>query len=68
LTRYYIFENWHRKRGRIHFASCSYCNDGRGTQQEDGGEKEGTGHSTGMKRLLLSSAFKRSADIQPCAV
>lgn len=30
LTRYYISENWRRKRGRIHLASCSYCNDGRG--------------------------------------
>jgi hypothetical protein len=36
--------------------------------ERDSGEKEGTSHSTGIKRLLLSSAFKRSGDIQPCAV
>jgi F-type H+-transporting ATPase subunit beta len=30
MTAYYVYENWTVKKARIHLASCSYCNDGRG--------------------------------------
>lgn len=37
---YYIYENWIHRRARLHRGSCSYCNQGRGTQ---GATEERTG-------------------------
>lgn len=37
MTRYWVYENWTRKRTRLHLAECSSCNDGRGKRDEDSG-------------------------------
>ena len=67
--RYYIYENWHRKRGRIHLASCGYYNDGRGPQQADSG-KNGRWHGPFDRNHAFAAVehLQMSADIQPCAV
>ena len=30
--RYYVYENWQAEghKGRVHFSTCSFCNEGRG--------------------------------------
>jgi hypothetical protein len=63
---YYIYENWRRKRGRIHLAGCGYCNDGRGTQPEDSG-KNGRWHGPldGAEAFAVVKRLRTSADIQP---
>jgi len=37
-TRFYVYNNWHRDRGRVHRGNCPHCNDGRG--------KAGSTHGT----------------------
>jgi len=66
---YYIYENWHRKRGRIHLASCVYCNEGRGTQPDDSG-RHGKWHGPFNRNEAFDAVerLQKNADIQPCAV
>ena len=67
--RYYVYENWPRKRGRIHLADCVYCNHGRGTQGADSG-KNGRWHGPFDRRNAFDAVerLQKNADIQPCAV
>ena len=67
--RYYVYENWHRKRGRIHLADCVYCNHGRGTQRSDSG-KNGRWHGPFDRKNAFANVerLQKNADIQPCAV
>jgi hypothetical protein len=44
MTRYWVYENWRRKRARMHRADCASCNDGKGKQPEDSGR---SGHWLG---------------------
>ena len=34
---FHVYENWTRKRVRVHQSDCPYCNQGRGTQPTDSG-------------------------------
>jgi hypothetical protein len=36
--RYWVDENWTHHYARVHRATCSNCNDGRGTQSADSGQ------------------------------
>ena len=67
--RYYIYENWHRKRGRIHLANCTYCNEGRGIEQADSG-RNGKWHGPFNRNEAFATVerLQKGADIQPCAV
>jgi len=38
MNTHYVYQNWHRSRGRIHKAECSYCNHGKGVRAEDSGK------------------------------
>ena len=67
--RYYVYENWQRKRGRIHLANCRYCNEGRGTQQVDSGKNgRWRGPFNRNEAFAVVERLQKSADIQPCAV
>jgi len=35
---FYVYQNWHRMRTRVHRDACSNCNDGRGKQPIDSGK------------------------------
>src|SRR4051794_10089678 len=64
MTEFYIYENWTRKRGAIHCADCSHCNEGKGTQPEDSG-RNGKWHGPYDR----NDAFRRAAgmqNIEPC--
>jgi len=70
MPEFYVYENWQRKRGRIHLADCPYCNHGRGTQATDGG-KNGKWHGPYVGRNAAFDAVEKlqtHADIQPCMV
>lgn len=43
MAIYYVYENWTVSRARIHFASCAYCNDGKGVHP-DAGDRNGQWH------------------------
>ena len=43
MSGFYVYENWTNKRARVHRASCSYCNGGRGSQASTG-DKNGEWH------------------------
>ncbi len=30
MAAYWLYDNWHRSRARVHRASCVWCNDGEG--------------------------------------
>jgi hypothetical protein len=68
-NRYYVYENWHRKRGRIHLGSCAYCNEGRGFQPDDSG-RNGKWHGPFSRNDAFTTVkrLQKDADIQPCAV
>ena len=67
--RYYVYENWQRKRGRIHLANCRYCNEGRSTQQVDSGKNgRRRGPFNRNEAFAVVERLQKSADIQPCAV
>jgi F-type H+/Na+-transporting ATPase subunit beta len=34
MPRYWVYENWTRKRARLHLAECRFCKDGRGVQRQ----------------------------------
>ncbi|MCK1485560.1 hypothetical protein IVB25_23425 [Bradyrhizobium sp. 193] len=59
MTEFYIYENWTRRRGAIHYADCSYCNSGKGFQTEDSG-KNGRWHGPYDR----DEAFRRAATMQ----
>jgi hypothetical protein len=40
---FFVYQNWTIKRGRAHFADCSYCNAGKGIHAVDSG-KNGKWH------------------------
>jgi hypothetical protein len=56
MQAYYVYENWTRKRSRIHRAECSFCNDGMGVQSADSGNN-GMWHGPYTDRAL---AFKKA--------
>jgi len=67
--RYFVYENWHRKRGRIHLSDCSYCNEGRGIRQTDSGKNgRWLGPLDRNEAFSLVGRLQKNADIQPCAV
>lgn len=35
---YYVYDNWTINKARVHHASCSYCNDGRGIHSNPSGK------------------------------
>lgn len=43
MAAYCVYENWTVKKARIHFGSCPYCNNCKGTHQ-DAGSKNGQWH------------------------
>jgi hypothetical protein len=63
---YYIYENWHRKRGAIHLSNCSYCNDGGGTQAADSGQN-GKWRGPFSRENAFRSA-KKMTNVEPCKV
>ena len=68
MNTYYVYENWHRSRGRIHKADCSFCNHGKGTQGEDTG-RNGTWHGFPSRASAFASAEKMNVkDMKACAV
>ena len=36
--KYYVYQNWHRVRARVHLGTCSHCKNGQGTQPQDSGQ------------------------------
>lgn len=34
MPRYWVYENWTRKRARMHLAECRFCKDGHGVQRK----------------------------------
>jgi hypothetical protein len=38
--RFWVYENWTHKRGRIHRSDCVYCNDGRGVHGSRSGRND----------------------------
>jgi hypothetical protein len=64
MDEFYIYENWHRKRGAIHYADCGYCNHGKGMHVEDSA-KNGKWHGP----FDRDEAFRRASrmqNIEPC--
>ncbi len=43
MEQFWVYENWRRKRGAVHYTDCGRCNRGKGTQSEDSG-KNGKWH------------------------
>jgi hypothetical protein len=37
---FFVYQNWHRVRARLHRGNCSHCNDGRGTQPNHSGAND----------------------------
>lgn len=69
MQTYYVYQNWTRKRGRIHNAECSHCNHGKGSQSSDSG-KNGKWHGPYDDRAL---AFKKAGsfgypDMRACEI
>lgn len=66
MNELYVYENWHRKRGAIHHADCSFCNHGKGFHTGDS-RKNGKWHGP----FSRDEAFQRAAtmaNIEPCKV
>jgi len=40
MSGFYVYENWTRKRVRVHRGECSYCNNGHGTQSSHSGRND----------------------------
>lgn len=34
---FFVYQNWHRMRARLHYGNCSHCKFGSGTQPHDSG-------------------------------
>lgn len=63
---YFVYENWTLDRGRIHKATCSFCNYGTGRGVEDSG-RNGKWH--GPYELDAAYAKANSLDrkeMKPC--
>jgi F-type H+-transporting ATPase subunit beta len=68
MPTHYVYENWHRKRGRIHCAECSYCNHGKGFRGEDSG-KHGKWHGFSDRASAFAAAKRMNiADMKSCEV
>lgn len=55
---FYVYENWTNKRARLHRASCSFCNGGRGSQgssSDKNGEWHGPFGDMGQARAKLAT-------------
>ena len=66
MSEFYTYENRTRRRGAIHFADCSYCNNGKGKQAGDSG-KNGKWHGP----FPRDEAFRLAATkpgIEPCKI
>jgi hypothetical protein len=70
MQTYYIYGNWHRKRGAVHLAECSFCNHGQRTQNTDSGEygkwRGPFDRNEAFKKV--EDLHKEGIDIQPCEV
>lgn len=41
---YWVYENWMVNKARIHFGSCSFCKEGKGTNKQKEEDLHGTWH------------------------
>jgi hypothetical protein len=68
MFTHYVYENWHRSRGRIHKGECPYCNHGKGVQDEDSG-RNGKWHGFPDRASAFEAAAKLNIrEMKPCAV
>lgn len=55
---FYVYQNWHRERARLHRGECRHCREGQGSQPVDSG-RNGKWHGPIEERkaaqLLLDS-------------
>jgi hypothetical protein len=70
MSGFYVYENWTNKRGRVHRASCSYCNGGRGSQastSDKNGEWHGPFADIDQARTKLAALeYSDKADCGTC--
>jgi hypothetical protein len=67
MSRYYIYQNWTRSRGRIHRAECPYCNHGKGTQSTDSGKNGKWNGFDDRDRAFAAAKALVLNDMKPCA-
>jgi hypothetical protein len=70
MTEYYVYENWHRKRGAVHLADCSFCNQGRGMHERDSGRfgKWLGPYDRNEAFEKVEALQKEGIDVQPCLI
>lgn len=62
---YYIYENWHRDRGRIHKAECGFCNRSNSPDTQD---RNGKWHGPFDRNGAFSAATMLAlTDVRPCS-
>ena len=66
MSAYYVYDNHHRDRGRIHRAKCPHCNNGRGRGRVTSGAYDRwIGFATREEAVLEAAALQR-ADMKEC--
>jgi hypothetical protein len=68
MNSYYVYQNWHRSRGRIHRADCSFCNHGKGFRAADTGQ-HGKWHGFDDREAAFDAAKRMGLeDMSACSV
>jgi len=55
---FYLYQNWHRQRGKIHRGECPSCNHGRGIHEVDSGK-----YGKWLGPFSREEAFKRAGEL-----
>jgi F-type H+-transporting ATPase subunit beta len=66
---FWVYENWTRKRARVHLGGCVYCKNGKGLHGTAGNGND-TWHGPFASRADAYAKLKatRQKDMQGCAV
>lgn len=65
---WWVYENLPRRRGRIHLADCSFCNDGQGLHRSTAPTGRWYGPFSGADEAIAQALETRAEDLAGCGV